>query len=56
MRPDAEAGQEQQDRVIPQGLGIAACTGGDAVSDINMYPEHTPGMKPTVLDQRNLSD
>ena len=29
MRPDAEAGQEQQDRVIPQGLGTAACTGGE---------------------------
>jgi hypothetical protein len=26
MRPDAEASEEQEDRVIPQGCGTAACT------------------------------
>jgi hypothetical protein len=29
MRSDAEAGQEQQEGVIPQGLGTAPCPGGE---------------------------
>src|SRR5712692_5437828 len=47
MRPDAEAGQKQEDRVIPQRRGTAARTGGEgplhlrarqAAGEWGMYP------------------